>query len=969
MSDTFVTVIAIILAVVLVIVIPLAVTSQRVDDVSQLDIETLTSNFVDEIRTTGKLTSDDYSKFLESLTATGNTYDVNLEFKILDENPGKKSMQTTRDKIGENVYYSIYTTQIEEVLNDKNEKNTYNLKQGDMVSVTVRNTNLTLGQQLKNFVYKIVGDDTYTISASKSGLVVGNGSTEIILSDNDANEDKITYILRENDANGKKLAVNDWTNQNVYVELSKESTYNLDLFYYWRYDKDSEDYINGYTKLDGNNVTITERATIQAYWKSSALEKYSNIEKIKINIDRIKPTIGNVTGSTIKGNTGTITVNGVSDTGGSGIYGYYYVWTDKNETPEAPTKDSQNWIKNSASIFTITANPDNNDKKCTVWVKDRAGNISDGKSAIVENIVPKITKVNLKDAIIKKGESIKIEGSVEGGNEYNSISYTTSNTSIATINSEGLALGIEAGKTTITCTITNYDGTTVQGTCTLTVIGVSFAPNGGNYIIPYTNETPGKATIKSKVTIIGAETAQYAWMTSKDLNNPPTNWTEFNTVTGEEVIKNTSESGNNYLWIKAMDSSGNAVIYVSNSFTVVSGMIKLTPSTTAWTNQNVTVTVTWPNTITQNRTLTCTGTNGTDYNINETSNATVITNNKTVIARGYDENGVNQSTATLTISNIDKVKPNAIISLDRASGTSTSNVDVKATVTLQDTLSGINTSSCKWVYTTSSGAIGTNPNSYTGGTFSSNTQTITLNNTSSGTYYLHVLTQDKAGNRNETISSAISIHIHTASCYSTTCKGTGKATTTSEVYYTCSHTHSSPGRLRSGTNLANDATYWNSGGCYTTPNNTSCSHSVGFLRESGVVSYKCDICGKMGTYYDTVYGYYCSITNSNVDTGHVIHWLGTCACNAWDEYRGQTSGTASHTVTYYSKSCGKNSGTRSYSRAVVTTSCSTCGASVVYKYAASSGTCSICGGTHNVFSTGTTRLVHRAVSPYLVCGY
>ena len=60
MSDTFITVVAIILAAVLVFVVPLVVTSQRVDDVSQLDVETLTSNFVDEIRLTGKLTRDDF---------------------------------------------------------------------------------------------------------------------------------------------------------------------------------------------------------------------------------------------------------------------------------------------------------------------------------------------------------------------------------------------------------------------------------------------------------------------------------------------------------------------------------------------------------------------------------------------------------------------------------------------------------------------------------------------------------------------------------------------------------------------------------------------------------------------------------------------------------------------------------------------------------------------------------------------
>ena len=40
-----------------------------------------------------------------------------------------------------------------------------------MVLVTVKNTDLTLAQQLKEFTYKIVGNDTATVVASKAGMV------------------------------------------------------------------------------------------------------------------------------------------------------------------------------------------------------------------------------------------------------------------------------------------------------------------------------------------------------------------------------------------------------------------------------------------------------------------------------------------------------------------------------------------------------------------------------------------------------------------------------------------------------------------------------------------------------------------------------------------------------------------------------------------------------------------------------
>ena len=172
MSDTLITVIAIALAAVLMFVFPLMTMSDRTDVVSQLAVETATTDFVDEVRTTGKITPDKYSKFIENIGSTGNTYNVEMQVQVLDENPGKKTTQSQKDKIGENVYYSVYTSQIEDILNSN--KN-YNLKEGDLFSVNVKNTNQTLAQQLKNFFYTVVGNDTYTIAASHGGMVTATG--------------------------------------------------------------------------------------------------------------------------------------------------------------------------------------------------------------------------------------------------------------------------------------------------------------------------------------------------------------------------------------------------------------------------------------------------------------------------------------------------------------------------------------------------------------------------------------------------------------------------------------------------------------------------------------------------------------------------------------------------------------------------------------------------------------------------
>ena len=178
MSDTLITVIAIALAAVLMFVFPLMTMSDRTDDVAQLSVETATADFVDTIRTTGRITPDNYSNFVQNITATGNTYDVEIEVQVLDENPGKKAEQAEATVIGENVYYSIYTSQILDVIapdDGTTKPSNYNLKEGDIVSVKVRNTNLTLSQQLKNFFYTVTGNNTYTIAAESAGMVNATG--------------------------------------------------------------------------------------------------------------------------------------------------------------------------------------------------------------------------------------------------------------------------------------------------------------------------------------------------------------------------------------------------------------------------------------------------------------------------------------------------------------------------------------------------------------------------------------------------------------------------------------------------------------------------------------------------------------------------------------------------------------------------------------------------------------------------
>ena len=175
MGDSVITVVAIFLAAILMFVFPLMSVAERNDDIAQLSAQTITSEFVDNARSIGKVTMEDYATFGDKLGATGNSYDIEMEIKVLDENIGKKSAWTNKEVIGENVYYSIYTSQILEVLMADDGNGVYSMKQGDYFSVSIKNTNQTIAQLLRSFFYSIAGKDTYQVAAQHSGMVTSTG--------------------------------------------------------------------------------------------------------------------------------------------------------------------------------------------------------------------------------------------------------------------------------------------------------------------------------------------------------------------------------------------------------------------------------------------------------------------------------------------------------------------------------------------------------------------------------------------------------------------------------------------------------------------------------------------------------------------------------------------------------------------------------------------------------------------------
>ena len=86
MSDSLMVMIAIFVAAILMFIFPLLSLSERNDDISQSVVQTATSEFVDKISISGKIKATDYEVFAQEILGTGNTYDIELEVQILDEN-------------------------------------------------------------------------------------------------------------------------------------------------------------------------------------------------------------------------------------------------------------------------------------------------------------------------------------------------------------------------------------------------------------------------------------------------------------------------------------------------------------------------------------------------------------------------------------------------------------------------------------------------------------------------------------------------------------------------------------------------------------------------------------------------------------------------------------------------------------------------------------------------------------------
>ena len=326
------------------------------------------------------------------------------------------------------------------------------------------NTSQTLPSSLSGFSQGTGGE----VSASKTA----EGNNYLGVEVSDAYGNKVTYVSNNFNVLGKQtiaLKPDITTTTIKTTEGNKTTNYvNKDVTVTATWPENlgvdrqlTSTGTNGtdYTSNSPTSITIkTNNQTVTASGKDASGANTTQATLKISNIDKIIPTIGNATGSTETGNTGKISVSNITDTGVGGIYGYY-ITGPSNTQPTEPTATSVSWTRSTANTITKEVQENGN---YYIWVIDGAGNVSTVKKVTVSGIVPKVTGVNLSNTIVKKGDTAEITADLTGSTSYKTIEFESTNTGVGTVTNTGnkaTVTGEGAGTTTITCKVTNHDGT------------------------------------------------------------------------------------------------------------------------------------------------------------------------------------------------------------------------------------------------------------------------------------------------------------------------------------------------------------------------------------------------------------------------------------------------------------------------------------------------------------------------------
>ncbi len=268
-------------------------------------------------------------------------------------------------------------------------------------------------------------------------------------------------------------------------------------------------------------ITVTTKDKKQKTVINLNVVKKVPVKKVKLN----KTTLTLKKGKTAKL---TFTLNPVTSTNQKAT------WKSSNTKVVSVSKSGKLSAKK-AGKATITVKVDGKKATCKVTVKDttkKETNDKTDKEDDNSDKTIKVSEIKLSDTskTIPTGNSFTLIANVTPSNASNrSVKYSSSNTAVATVTSNGTVKGISAGQATITCTAQDSSG--ISTTCTVTVIDAVLYGDSGNvkYALYKTSNTP---TYKLEITGNGS-------MADYEYNlDSPTPWDVYRTQITELSIGN-----------------------------------------------------------------------------------------------------------------------------------------------------------------------------------------------------------------------------------------------------------------------------------------------------------------------------------------------------------------------------------------------------------------------------------------------
>lgn len=186
-------------------------------------------------------------------------------------------------------------------------------------------------------------------------------------------------------------------------------------------------------------------------------------------------------------------------------------------SPSNATAQALKWSSSNSSVATVDGNGTVTGKSPgTANITCVTTDGSKKSATCIVTVKQGVTSITLNKstATVGVGNSAQLTANVAPSNATNkSVSWTTSNAGIATVNSNGQVVGISPGTATITCRST--DGTNISASCNVTVANVA----NGNNVNTTPTPTQKPATTKPNASPSQAITQKPSLTEDKNNNN------------------------------------------------------------------------------------------------------------------------------------------------------------------------------------------------------------------------------------------------------------------------------------------------------------------------------------------------------------------------------------------------------------------------------------------------------------------